>query len=353
LQWNEAQDFFKSLWQIVSELRGSQEPRTYRIDLLGIDIQISFFEDSLIQKIMPALAHITDRIPLENNLQYQIFMLDGTTLQSSLPKIVDIKNKYIFRGDIENFCTEQYQISYLVHPKMICSIDHFNKIGIVVAQDTKLIPRFITASPLKEIFSWVLSKNKSLLIHAAAVGNQDGAVLLIGKSGAGKSSTAIRCLLNGLDFYGDDVVGISTDPTPTVHSIYASAKIYQKDLKNYKGLALPDAMGYLSPNEKAIFYLHQNFQAQLNSCAPIRAILHVVQSDGSTQISPTSVANALNTVGSTTATLFPYFDKTQTTQLLALFKKVPCFKFELGNRPDQISLILTQFLETVAHNEFS
>jgi len=341
--------FFETLKKLVIEAQRNQQSTLYDLDLAHISVHLNFFGNELSRILLPALSHITRSSTASQQPEYRIHVLDATAINSPFPAIEDIVNKFIFRGDIENFSSPQYQIAYLIHPKIICAVDHFNKIGIVIAQDSKRIPTFITASPFKEIFNWIMLNNQRSLIHAAAVGNQDGAVLLTGKSGAGKSVTAIRCLFDGFDFYGDDIVGISNSHKPVVHAIFASAKIFQKDCPTIAGLEKYYHLNNISPNNKEVFFLEEHFKRQLPLQSSIKAILHIVQSDGEAAISPTSVANVLNIVGSTSFSIFPYFHQNHTIQLISLFKSLPCFKFELGNQVDNIAPSLRRFLKSMVH----
>ena len=340
--------FFHNLQKLVTEAQSNQQSSHYDIDLAQISVRLSFFDNKLSAILLPALSHITHPSAASQNPEYQIYVLDATAIRSPFPALEGIANKFIFRGDIEDFSSPQYQIAYLIHPKMICAIDHFNKVGIVIAQDAKRIPAFTTASPFKEIFNWIMLKNQCSLIHAAAVGNQDGAVLLTGKSGAGKSMTAIRCLFHGFDFYGDDIVGISNKNKPAVHAIFASAKVFQKDIAEITGLEKYSKWSNLKPADKEVFFLSEDYKEQLPIQAPIKAILHLVKSDGKAAISPASIANVVNVVGSTTCAIFPYFHQKHTLQLISLFKNVACFNFELGNQVADIPPLLKHFLTYMA-----
>jgi hypothetical protein len=48
-------------------------------------------------------------------------------------------------------------------------------------------------------------------LHAACVGRGGHGVLLMGSSGAGKSTVALQCLLQGLDFLSEDAVFVAPD----------------------------------------------------------------------------------------------------------------------------------------------
>ena len=61
-------------------------------------------------------------------------------------------------------------------------------------------------------------------MHGAAVAEQGAGVVLAGLSGSGKSTTALTCVLAGMDFLGDDACLV--DPSArTVSSIYGRAKL--------------------------------------------------------------------------------------------------------------------------------
>ena len=111
------------------------------------------------------------------------------------------------------------------------------------------------------------------LMHAGAVGYADGGVLLAGKSGSGKSTTALACLASDLLFASDDYVCVATTAQPWVHSLYSTAKLVPGNLSRF-----PELSGKLSnpdrlTTEKAMVNVHAHFPAKVLSGFPIRAIL--------------------------------------------------------------------------------
>jgi len=59
------------------------------------------------------------------------------------------------------------------------------------------------------VFTLAARAQRLVSLHAACVGRQGRAVLLIGPSGSGKSTVALHCLLNGFDFLSEDSAFIS------------------------------------------------------------------------------------------------------------------------------------------------
>jgi hypothetical protein len=86
-------------------------------------------------------------------------------------------------------------------------------------------PAYVRFRPLAEIFAAWLPVRGGLLLHAAAVGDAAGALLLVGDGGSGKSTTALLCHQAGLGFLADDFCVLEPGPPPRVHSIYRSAKL--------------------------------------------------------------------------------------------------------------------------------
>lgn len=61
-------------------------------------------------------------------------------------------------------------------------------------------------------------------IHAASVAMGGKAVLVVGQSGAGKTSIAMTCALQGWDYLGDDAVIVKSRPA-RVGALYSSARL--------------------------------------------------------------------------------------------------------------------------------
>ena len=64
------------------------------------------------------------------------------------------------------------------------------------------LPFWEIASPFRILFHWWAQSWGGQVAHAAAVGVNGRGVLLAGKSGSGKSTAALACLRQGMDFRG-------------------------------------------------------------------------------------------------------------------------------------------------------
>src|SRR5690606_30759470 len=143
--------------------------------------------------------------------------------------------------------------------------------------------------------SWILGAAGAQLAHAAAVATNDGAALLAGAGGSGKSTTAALCLADGFAYLGDDYVAVtSSEGRVDVHTLYATAKPTPDALARLpRFAALVDGPG--TTDDKAVALLAPAFPAaQLPASRQARAVLLPrVTNARDTHWAPASHAQAL------------------------------------------------------------
>jgi hypothetical protein len=213
-------------------------------------------------------------------------------------------------------------------------------------RDAANVPSYERASPCAQLLAWWWRARGRHLLHAAALGNSAGAVLLPGHSGAGKSTTALACLNAGLGYLGDDKVLAVAQPSPMLMNVYSSAKIHSDNLER-----VPFAAPWIRNSnrltvEKALMFLHDSHAAQLIDQAPLRAIL-LPRITGSieTRLLPAAPTAALTTM---IPSLFLRFvgerDEVFAT-LASLVRQTPCYWLELGTDLAQVARVIADTLE--------
>ncbi len=110
-------------------------------------------------------------------------------------------------------------------PPMVVGLRSSENLAVSWIDDVAHEPPYTSFRPLAEIFSAWFPTQGLVLLHAAAVGDADGVVLLVGDGGSGKSTTAVLCSQAGLGFLADDFCLLEPGASPRVHSIYRSAKL--------------------------------------------------------------------------------------------------------------------------------
>ena len=66
---------------------------------------------------------------------------------------------------------------------------------IVMLEDASRLPPWERACPLRALLTWWAAPERLLMAHGAAVGSGEGALLLAGPGGSGKSTTALACFV--------------------------------------------------------------------------------------------------------------------------------------------------------------
>jgi hypothetical protein len=112
------------------------------------------------------------------------------------------------------------------------------------------------------------------VIHASLIARDGKGVLFVGKSGSGKSTSALVCLCAGFKFLSEDYVGLQQcqEGSFAGHSLYNSVFLKLADLARF-----PEFNSYmlkgLAHEEKFAVVLSQVFPERLARTVPIRIIL--------------------------------------------------------------------------------
>lgn len=225
--------------------------------------------------------------------------------------------------------------------------DPKNRRGYVVFRDLSQIPTWERATPLRDLLNTWANAFDAHLVHGSVIGNLDSAVLLAGKGGSGKSSTALGCLKHpSLFFIGDDVCMIRRNGSQAeAYNLYHSAKLLEHDIEDHApdGLVpIPDRKQkdgkptfFLWPQMKEKFAIHRQLSAIL---------LPVVTHQEETIIVPSSRGKAWHALAPTTMAIMAC-DRARTfTWMSRLANDLPAFELQLGSDRKRIPEVIFQFL---------
>ena len=321
------------------------------ISLAGLTIQLKFAGNVLLPFVLPAISHllIDSR---STNPDYLIEIWDSASTFSDFPVAPCSVDNIEFRGEIKGLQSKRFESAYFTHARMLSLLDHESKKGIVCLVDSSDVPAFELACPLRGIFSWILRRNNVVMLHAAAIGTDDGNILIGGNSGAGKSSTALRCLVGGLNYLGDDICAISIDDeVPMVHSVYSSGKTLSSDLSKFPELLQSLHAHYDEDYEKEIFFFNKSFPNNLKSAGQLNAVVIPYQNALlPIGFQPLSYAKALSVITTSTKSLLPDARNEMFHMLSLVLHHVPCYQFNLGGDPRKIASTLADFIKQLKHN---
>jgi hypothetical protein len=180
--------------------------------------------------------------------------------------------------------------------------------------DAESLPWWERCSPLKTALFWAMGGNGPRFVHAGAVGDERGGVLLVGAPRSGKTTVALAAAANGLGYLGDDSVLLYGPDRLMAGSIYRTA-----------GIRI-----HAATDEATV---HDVPRVSLRDALTIRAVI-VPRIDGSrTQLHSIEPSQALRAWAPSSALRLP-FDKGQVVATLAaLVRRVPCFALSVGDDP--------------------
>jgi len=191
------------------------------------------------------------------------------------------------------------------------------------------------AKPLSRLLLNWYNDQDVQVIHTGLVARDNKGLLFAGKSGSGKSTSSLACIIAGFSYLGEDYVGleIRNDGSFVGHSLYNSVFLKTDHLERFEELAPHAIRGRLPYEEKSVIILSQLFPERLERAVPIRALLlpRVVNA-AEAQLRPASKRDALLALGPTSMLQIPNrglgvcgFDK-----LAQLAERTPCFWLDVG-----------------------
>lgn len=324
--------FFQKVYkQTLSVFEQQEVALSVTISLCGLKVRLDFVGATFAPKFLDAIAHL--KILDNNQADYCVHIWSEDETGITMPNNLRSYKEIQFRGDIPSLSSDVVKTAYFTHSRTLNTIDLNEKIAVVCAKSFEEIPAFEVACPLRAVFSWILQANQMTFMHVAAVGNQHQAVLIAGDSGAGKSTTAISCLEFGMDYLGDDVCAISLqDNFPQVFSVYSSAKVMTKSIKQFSFLKPYQANLFThagTSQEKQVYFLGKMNQ-MTNAKRIIKAVVMPSFEKPNAMLKPFPPGRAARIMSASTSSLIPGSNALYLLQAAQLTRSVPVLQLNLS-----------------------
>jgi len=238
-------------------------------------------------------------------------------------------------------------------------LDDARSVGWYWTEDALTLPEWECATPLRHILHWWLARHGVQQLHAAAVGTESGGVLVVGRSGSGKSTVALASLAAGLLYAGDDYVAASVGSDPVVHSLYSSGKIEPHHVERFPHLLSaqriePEADPVTAPfdRHKTVVYLHESHPTTNTEGFRIRAILIPrIVGHGETLLTPVPRARALAALAPSTIVQLHTAGQDALGSMRELVGRVPAFELALGANVDDAPSVIRDLLELLTRTD--
>jgi hypothetical protein len=314
------------------------------LELAGRPIALRFAGPALSDPLLPALAHLRIDPADEADLTVRIWDSDSTSSPAPAPMwdTEDFREHGVIRG----FFGDGFYTVYEWGPRALNVMNAVEGEAFFWVRSAANLGLPDRGAPLRTLFNLWLSGQDVQLVHGAAVGHPDGCVLLIGRSGSGKTSTALSCLESDLRHLGEDYVLLSAGDPPLVSSLYSSAKVEEHGLPRLPRAeklvaSMPQRVG-----DKALLDLHAHRPEKLMRSAPLRAVaIPRITGERETVIEPCNAGTAFAAVAPSTILQLPGNGAPAMELLSSVVRAVPSFFLDVGTEPSLIPPAIERILD--------
>ena len=258
---------FQNLTSCYEAAIGHQGPYEYQFRIGDQTIRFCFAERGTAAQFTRAFAHLRQPLTSASDCTVAIgeskpsFRVPSIVLKAYFRALESswwgLTNP---RGELLEMHNPPTMAAYYPGTSGLSMLDSESGRGLYWKLDHTHTPYYEVGYPFRTLLHWWLRSRGLQFIHGAAVGTECGGVLLVGKGGAGKSTSAMASILGGLQYAGDDYCVVSLEPYPIVYSLYNTSKLCREDdIARFPGLAQHVSNPVRSADEKALVYLHELF----------------------------------------------------------------------------------------------
>ena len=305
-------------------MKTASQPESHFYRLGDLVFCMHFAGPALVPRLTPALQHL--RIDPIAKPDLQIGVWDAASTGVKLAPPTQDPTDFVARMEIKGYTTASVQVTYEIGGGVLNMLDSTSQTALFWVLNAEQVPYYESGAPLRSILATWMQSHQYQYLHAAAIGTTDGAVILAGKGGSGKSTAALNGLFSGLFYLSDDYCVAKLTPTPTVYNLYNSGKLDSDTILRFPQISdFVQRIPHIEA-EKILFFLQDQFQHRLRPCLPIKAILlPQISSQSSSTIQRTSPAEGLAALAPSTIFQLPGAGKDTFQFIAELVRQIPVY----------------------------
>lgn len=313
-------------------------------DVGGTVVCLTFAGEELIPLMTPALAHLERTDHPDAGCEICVWDSRSTGIEM-LPPPCD-RASFTERGDFWGFNSKRIRMAFHYSDFSMNMMDLETRTGFFWVKDAGFLPPWVFAAPFRSLFQWWMELNGGQLLHAASIGTPDGAILISGKGGTGKSTTALSALAAGMLYLGDDYLIVKKDPHPQVFTLYNTAKLLPEDTDRFlhlkKNIPNDETDHHF---DKKVMFLYPEYRDQIAVSLPLKAIMKPeIFGEERSILSEIPYTSILGAISFTTISQLPYAGEYTQKMISGLIEELPCFKLSLGKNLQSTPALLQHYL---------
>ena len=322
----------------------------------GCGVRLRFAGGRWTGILTKALDHLEAReVSWPAHRELTVFIIDGSVsprnplLRCYLKPLVDFWPQYTGpRGELLDIHGGSVAAFYRPGPDLLSIVDLDANLAFYWKRDLSPPPYYEAGSPMRALLhAWMLKQGVQF-VHGGAVGTESGGVLLAGKGGSGKSTSALACLNSGLKYASDDycMVTSSDGIESRLYSLYNTVKLIgSSDLARFRNLESHVWNPERGPFDKVTIFLNESFPETLISQFPLRAILVPrITGQTETRIEPCGEGEALMALAPSSLAQLPASGPRDLNFIGRLIRRSPCYRMSLGTDLAQIPRAIGRLL---------
>ncbi len=323
--------YLDNAWTLFQSAVGDHRSGpTEHLEVARHAVTLRFANDTLRRHVLPAMRHLvavgSDRPELE------IRLWDFASTGVRLPPPPWSETGFAERGNGRIYATDRFTMSFERVTGIFSLVDAQRGRAVFWTLDAGGLPGWTAAAPLHWLLQGWLRFHGQHVVHAGGVSLPAGGVLILGRSGAGKSTTTLAAVEAGWRYAGDDFVVVEAEPA-TVSSLYCAAKVGGRGVERFPWLGPAIANPASLEFEKALVFVDECFPDRPVSAYPLRAIVLPRLSGGTgSRLVPAKPFEVVALAGPDSAFRNLTGDARGTLSTLrALATSMPTYHLELGS----------------------
>ena len=247
---------------------------------------------------------------------------------------------------MERFSNDALRCAFDVETNALIVQDLVENTSHVWFPNIAQLPAWATAAPFRVPLSWLCNRQGMQMVHGAGVAIDGRAVLLAGKGGSGKSTTALACALAGMGYLGDDYCAVDPEDR-TIHMVYRSAKVFPPAVDMLPALNPWIASQGKLPLEKDIVFLDAADVNLVRTATLSAILLPRIGTGPASTISPATPAEATKAILPTTFMQLMGGTPVTAALVMQLARDVPAFHLELGTNLETVTDTIARLLQSM------
>lgn len=247
-------DLFTRLAEAVSTL---QEPLTHRWAFGEQEIAVQIWgaqESPYVGALEPGTDPVCEPV-------YTIDVICSKGTAVPWPGIHFAREDFGRNRRLDGWSNDCFE-SYALRPeKGLAVADKISRRAIVWLPSLDKVDPHERAAPFRWLAESIAGSLGQGVLHCAAIGQADRAVLITGRGGIGKSTLALTALGAGWSYFGDDYVLVASEPEPRCFRLYRSAKWVTNGLALPEWISRDDGISVDPKNRKRMIFLDQQSPA--------------------------------------------------------------------------------------------